>query len=104
VLVGIGGVLAETIDDTAVGLAPLTHPDAIRLLARLRAHGVLTGTHGRGPVDLAALARVVVATGDLMAAVPEIAELDLNPVLATGHGCVAVDWRILVQNPPGQDE
>jgi acetyltransferase len=65
---------------------------------------MLSGVRGVQSVDLDALSALICAVGDLLAAVPEIAELDLNPVLATASGCVAVDWRILVQNPPSEDE
>jgi acetyltransferase len=47
-------------------------------------------------VDLPAVAAVIVAAGRLLIAAPEISELDLNPVLASANGCVAVDWRIRV--------
>jgi acyl-CoA synthetase (NDP forming) len=104
VLVGLGGVFVHAIDDVAIGLAPLCSEDAARLLASLRGHAVLAGARGVEPVDLDALCGAIRAVGDLLASVPEIAELDLNPVLATADGCVAVDWRILVQNPPAQDE
>jgi acetyltransferase len=104
VMVGLGGVFVETIDDVALGLAPLRPDDALRLLRGLRGHAVLGGARGREPVDLDALSAMICAVGDLLVAVPEIAELDLNPVLAGVDGCVAVDWRIRVQNPPAQDE
>jgi acyl-CoA synthetase (NDP forming) len=104
VLVGLGGVFVEAIDDVVLGLAPLRHEDARGLLRRLRGYGVLAGVRGVQPVDLDALSALICAVGDLLASVPEIAELDLNPVLATASGCVAVDWRILVQNPTSEDE
>jgi len=104
VMVGLGGVFVETIDDVALGLAPLRPDDAHRLLRGLRGYAVLGGARGREPVDLDALSALICAVGDLLVAVPEIAELDLNPVLAGVDGCVAVDWRIRVQNPPAQDE
>jgi acetyltransferase len=104
VLVGLGGVFVEAIDDVALGLAPLNREDARSLLTGLRGYPVLTGARGADPVDLDALAAVICAVGDLLVAAPEIAELDLNPVLAGTDGCVAVDWRILVENPPAQDE
>jgi acetyltransferase len=104
VLVGLGGVFVDAIGDVALGLAPLHHDDAYRLLTDLRGYPVLTGARGAEPVDLDALAAVICAVGDLLAAAPAIAELDLNPVLAQTDGCVAVDWRILVENPPAQDE
>jgi acetyltransferase len=103
VLVGLGGVFVEAIDDVALGLAPLNREDAHGLLTGLRGYPVLTGARGADPVDLDALAAVICAVGDLLVAAPEIAELDLNPVLAGTDGCVAVDWRILVENPPAQD-
>ena len=98
VLVGLGGIFVEAIDDVAVGLAPLHHDQALRLLAGLRGHAVLAGARGRQPVDLAALATVICAVGDLLVAVPRIAELDLNPVLVSAGTCLAVDWRIRVNN------
>jgi len=104
VLAGLGGVFVEAIDDVAVGLAPMNHDDAWRLLTGLRGYPVLTGARGAEPVDLDALAVLIRAVGDLLVAAPEIAELDLNPVLASTDGCVAVDWRILVENPPAEDE
>jgi len=104
VMVGLGGVFVEVIDDVALGLAPLRREDARRLLGGLRGHAVLAGARGVEPVDLDALSAVMCAVGDLLLAVPEIAELDLNPVLATAGDCLAVDWRILVENPPSQDE
>lgn len=102
VLVGLGGVLVEVLDDTGVALAPLHRADAHRLLTGLRGHALLTGHRGRPPVDLDALAAAVCAVGDLLAGAPAIAELDLNPVLATPTGCVALDWRIRVENLPAQ--
>ncbi|WP_079046388.1 acetate--CoA ligase family protein [Carbonactinospora thermoautotrophica] len=69
-----------------------------------RGFAVLRGARGREPADLAALSHLVRAVGDLLAAAPEISELDLNPVLCGRDGCVAADWRIVVQNRPSQDE
>jgi acetate---CoA ligase (ADP-forming) len=60
----------------------------------LRGHGVLTGARGAAPVDLDALADVVVAAGDLLLAADDVVELDLNPVLAGPAGAVAVDWKV----------
>jgi acetyltransferase len=104
VMVGLGGIFVEVIDDVALGLAPLRRNDAYRLLRGLRGHAVLAGARGTRPVDLDAVSDVICAVGDLLLAAPEIAELDLNPLLASIDGCVAVDWRVRVENPPVQDE
>ncbi len=100
VMVGLGGILVEVVGDVAFGLAPLGPDEARRLIASLRGRPVLSGARGAEPVDLGSVASVVCAVGDLLCTVPEIAELDLNPLLADASGCIAVDWRILVANPP----
>jgi acetyltransferase len=99
VMVGLGGVLVEVLGDVAFALAPLRADEARRLVERLQGFAALTGARGQEAVDLDALARVVCAVGDLLVAVPEVAELDLNPVLGRAAGCVAVDWRIAVALP-----
>ena len=98
VLVGLGGVFVDAIDDVAVGLAPLHQDDARRLLTGLRGHGVFARAAGSEPVDLDALSALICALGDLLVAVPEIAEVDLNPVLVSASGCTAVDWRIRIED------
>ncbi|MDF3048898.1 MAG: acyl-CoA synthetase forming [Pseudonocardia sp.] len=99
VMVGLGGVWVEALADVAFALAPLSCDEAGDLLRTLRGHRVLAGSRARPPVDRTALARIVVAVGDLLAAQPEVAGLDLNPVLATVDGAVAVDWKIQLGEP-----
>jgi acyl-CoA synthetase (NDP forming) len=94
VLVGLGGILIETLRDTALALAPLDAAAAERLLRSLRVAPLLDGVRGRPAVDVAAAARAVVALGDAMAAHPEIAELEVNPLLVTPRGAIALDARI----------
>ena len=96
VLAGLGGILVEARDDVALAVAPVDEAAATALLRSLRGSAVLDGLRGQPAVDLRAVARVIVRVGLLLADVPEILELDLNPVLAARRGCVAVDWRIRV--------
>ena len=96
VLAGLGGILVEARDDVALAVAPVDEGAATALLRSLRGSAVLDGLRGQPAVDLRAVAGVIVGVGRLLADVPEIVELDLNPVLAAGRGCVAVDWRIRV--------
>jgi acetyltransferase len=93
VMVGLGGIWVEVLADTAFALAPLRRADARELLAGLQGYPLLTGARGGPKVDLDALADVVVSAGNLLLAT-EIAELDLNPVLATEDDAIAVDWKI----------
>ena len=66
------------------------------LLLSLRGAAVLRGARGRPPVDLESLAAVVAAVSRVAAAHPEVAELELNPVLATASGAVALDARVVL--------
>jgi acetate---CoA ligase (ADP-forming) len=77
--------------------APLSRAEARDLLAGLRGFPVLDGGRGRSKVDLDALADLVVGAGNLLLAAPDVAGLDLNPVLATEASAVAVDWKISSQ-------
>ncbi len=96
VMVGLGGVWVEVLGDVAFAPAPLDRAQARDLLETLRAHPLLTGARGTPPVDLDALADVVVAAGAAVVAAPGVRALDLNPVLAGPGGAVAVDWKMTI--------
>jgi acetate---CoA ligase (ADP-forming) len=96
VLAGLGGVLVETWRDVQLAVAPVDQAHAAAMLRSLRGAAIFGGLRGRPPVDRGPVAAMIANVGDLMASNPEIAELDLNPVLATAAGCTAVDWRIRV--------
>ncbi len=96
VLVGLGGILAEVLDDVAVMLAPVHEVDVAEGLAGLRGSALLRGVRGAEAVDVAAVVGLVVAVGDLLVADPTIVEIDLNPVIAGPRGAVAVDALVVV--------
>jgi acyl-CoA synthetase (NDP forming) len=98
VLVGIGGVLAEVLDDVSIRLAPITRDDAREMLAELRGARLLDGQRGRPGVDRSAIVGLLVALGEAVSAHPEWREVDLNPVVATRSGAVAVD-ALIVADP-----
>jgi len=95
IMTGFGGVLVEARRDVQLAVAPVDEAQAGALLRSLRGAAVFTGLRGRPPVDLGPVAAMIVAVGDLLAAHPEISELDLNPVIVGASGSIAVDWRIL---------
>ena len=98
VLVGLGGVLAELLRDVSVGLAPLAPETARAMLAEGRRAALLRGFRGAAAVDEHALAGVLVGIGDLLLDHAAIAELDVNPLIASGGRLVAVDALVLA-NP-----
>ena len=94
VMAGFGGVLVEARRDVRLAVAPVTVQQARAMLSSLRGAALFRGLRGSPPVDLGFVADLIVAVANLMLAHPQLAELDLNPVLAGPRGCVAVDWRI----------
>lgn len=92
-LVGLGGVHAEVFADIQLALAPVTVGTATEMLLRLRGAPLLTGTRGRAPVDLAAAAAALVGLGRLAQEHPELTEIEVNPVLVTAAGVLALDAR-----------
>ena len=96
VIVGLGGILAEALDDVALELAPLTARVADAMLDRLRGATILAGLRGRPAVDRAAIASLIVALGDLAWQRPDLREVDLNPVIAGEHAAIAVDGLVVL--------
>jgi acyl-CoA synthetase (NDP forming) len=96
---GPGGVFAELIGEAAFRLAPLTDVDAEELVTGGKAGRLVAGFRGAPAADVAALTDLLHRLGRLARDLPELVELDLNPVLARPEGCVAVDARVRVLRP-----
>jgi acyl-CoA synthetase (NDP forming) len=94
VVFGMGGVLVEVLRDTALRLTPVNQAEAMRMIDSIAGSALLRGVRGAKPVDRASVARAIVSVSRLIAAEQRIAELDINPLIATYAGCVAVDVRI----------
>jgi hypothetical protein len=95
VMVGIGGVLAEVLDDVVLRLAPVTVEEAGTMLGELRGARLLDGVRGRPPVDRAAVAETIVAVARLGVERPDIVAIDLNPVISGPGGTLAVDAMVV---------
>ncbi|MFE2550131.1 acetate--CoA ligase family protein [Streptomyces sp. NPDC059355] len=95
-LVGLGGVLTETLRDVAFALAPVPARRAGELLRGLRTAALLKGVRGRPAVDVAAAAAVIERVTTVAAAHPEIAELEVNPLLVRPDGALALDARAVL--------
>jgi acetyltransferase len=100
ILFGAGGVAVEVLADRAIGLPPLDTLLAKDMIARTRVSRLLAGYRDRAPVDVGAVADVLVRLSEIAARLPEVAELDINPLLADDHGVVVLDARIVVRSPP----
>ena len=96
VVFGLGGVATEVLGDHAAKLTPLTDADADDLIRGVHAAPLLFGHRGTPPVDTGALAGLLLRVSRLADDIPEVAELDLNPVIASHDGVQAVDARIRI--------
>jgi acyl-CoA synthetase (NDP forming) len=94
IVFGLGGVATDVLADRAARLAPLTDTDADELIRSIRSAPLLLGYRGAEPADLQALQQTLLRVSRLADDLPEIAELDLNPVIARPDGVTAVDARI----------
>src|SRR5262249_39145677 len=96
---GLGGIHVEVLADVQFRIAPLTDRDADELLHGIRGVPLLNGYRGQPAADLESLREMLLRVSRLAVEVPELVELDLNPVIAMppGHGCRIVDARIKVQ-------
>jgi acyl-CoA synthetase (NDP forming) len=102
-LVGLGGLYAELLRDVAVALAPVTEAEAEELVRSLRGAPLLLGARGRPALDVAAAAAATSALSRLAAAHPEIAEIEINPLLVTRDGALGLDARVVLREKGDED-
>lgn len=95
---GLGGIFVELMQDVTFALSPLSRIEAQKMIERLRAYPLLKGYRGQTTIALDAFVDTLCRLSALVSIVPEISELDLNPLLADQDGIVAVDSRIRVRH------
>ena len=100
IVFGAGGVMIELIADRAMELPPLNQFLARRLVERARVAETLLEWRGANAVDIAALEHVLLRVSEMVCALPQLREMDLNPIIVDEHGAVAVDARIVVDGGP----
>jgi acyl-CoA synthetase (NDP forming) len=96
VAVAAGGIHAEALRDVAVALAPVDEETAEQLIRSLQSAPMLVGARGRPPLDVKAAARAIAALSNFAAAHPEIAEVEVNPLLLLPSGAVGLDARLVL--------
>ena len=99
IVFGAGGVMIELINDRAMELPPLNQFLARHLIDRSRVAETLAAWRGASAVDMASLERVLLRVSEMVCALPQLREMDINPVIVDESGAVAVDARIVIDNP-----
>ena len=96
VFCGMGGILVEILKDVQYNLAPFDENEALDMIKKLKAYPLLQGYRAKKGINLQAFAHFISQISHLVALAPEIAELDINPLIATNNNIVAVDARIKI--------
>ncbi|NLD74284.1 MAG: CoA-binding protein [Chloroflexi bacterium] len=99
VMFGLGGIYVEVLKDVAFRVAPMSAFQAQKVIESIRSYPLLRGVRGQAPADLEAIADTILRVSQLVTDFPEIAELDINPLLVRdeGEGAVAVDMRLILK-------
>jgi len=99
VMFGLGGIYVEVLKDVTFRVAPMSAEQAKEMIASIRSYKLLTGVRGQAPSDLDAVQDTILRISQLVTDFPEIAELDINPLLVCdeGQGAVAVDMRLILK-------
>ena len=96
VMFGLGGVFVEVLEDTTVRIAPVSEPEAEKMIEDIESTPLLRGERGQEPIREAALVETIQRLSQLVTDFPAIVELDINPLVATPDGVAAIDLRLTV--------
>lgn len=97
ILCGLGGIFIEVLKDVSSALIPIGKTEALGMIHSLKSYKIIQGVRGQKPIDELAFAETICRLSALLEVAPEIAEIDLNPLLGNDLGVVAVDARIRIE-------
>ncbi len=97
IMFGLGGIMVEVMRDVVFRLVPLGPEDAGRMVRAIKGYPLLSGARGRSPLDTAALEKLLLVCSEVMEAYPQVAEMDLNPVLVQEEGVAVLDARVILK-------
>ena len=100
IMFGLGGILVEVLKDVTFRVVPLADRDADQMIDEIQGRAILEGVRGQPAADKAAIRDAILKVSEFVAANPDVAELDLNPMLVYPDGAIAVDARIALTEQP----
>lgn len=96
IMFGIGGIAVELMRDVSYRLAPVSREEALEMIREVKSYPLLTGFRGAKPVDMDKLADAVVRISDIISEVDDIKEIEINPLIVSEKGAMAVDARVIL--------
>ncbi len=93
---GLGGIYVEVLKDVSFRVVPVTETDVTEMIQEIRTYAILKGARGESPVDMDAIVEALLRLNHLVQLIPEIHELDINPLVVRAEGAVALDARIII--------
>jgi len=96
VMFGLGGIFVEVLKDVSFRLPPISKKEAMNMMGEIKGYPILKGIRGTEPADLDAVADVIEKTSKMVMDLPEISELDMNPIFVYNKGLMVVDARIVM--------
>lgn len=96
ILCGLGGIFVETLKDISAGIAPVGMDEALDMIRRLKGYELIKGARGKPGVNEKKFAEIITMVSSLLAAAPEIREIDMNPLIGNGEKIQSVDCRIFI--------
>lgn len=96
ILFGLGGIFVEVLKDVSFRLPPISREDALEMISEVKGYPILKGIRGELPVDMNALADIIQKVSRMAMDLPEVSEMDMNPIFAQEKGVLAVDARIVL--------
>jgi len=94
---GLGGIFVEILKDVSVKMVPVSKDDALAMITNLKSYPILKGIRGQEGINIKEFAEIIKKISTLLQIAPEIAELDINPLLATATKIIGVDVRIRIE-------
>lgn len=97
IMFGLGGIFVEILGDVSFRLVPIERVDAEEMIGEIKAYKILEGARGMPRADKEALIEILLKTSDMLMDIPEIKELDLNPIMVYERGAKIVDARVILE-------
>lgn len=97
VMFGIGGVAVELLKDVTLRLAPIKRKEALEMMKEVKSYPLLTGYRGMKPIDISELADTIAKVSQIISELDGVTEIEINPLIASEKGIIAVDARVLLK-------